>query len=80
MKNVRIAFEIYEVNVEDLNPVYQEVSCNIIFDVNMGENFRHKSLTVAVGNNNTTPSTLNYLSVLSWDSVRIALTIYALNY
>ena len=42
-ENVRIAFEIDEGNVEDLPPRYQEVSCHIIFDVNMGENFRLKS-------------------------------------
>ena len=35
-ENVRIDFELYECNVENLPPGYQEVSCHIIFDVNMG--------------------------------------------
>ena len=43
MKNVRIAFELYEGNVEDLTPGYQELSCHIIFNVNMGDNYRRKS-------------------------------------
>ena len=60
MKNGRISFEIYEGNMEDLPPGYQEVSCHIIFDVNMGENFRRKAQIVAGGNNTTTPSSLTY--------------------
>ena len=43
MENVRIDFELYEGNVEDLPTGYQEVSCHIIFDVNMGENFRRNA-------------------------------------
>ena len=46
MKNAMIAFEIYEGNVEDISPGYQEMNCHIIFDVRMGENFRRKSHTV----------------------------------
>ena len=40
MKNVRIAFELYEGNVEELPTGYKEVSFHIVFDVKMGENFR----------------------------------------
>ena len=43
MKNVRIYFDLHEVTVKDLSLGYQEVSCHIIFDVNMGDNFRRKS-------------------------------------
>ena len=43
MENVRISFELYEGNMEDLPTGYQEVSCHIVFDVNMGDNLRHKS-------------------------------------
>ena len=80
MKNVRVYFEIYEGNVEYLPPRYQEVSCHIIFGVNMGNNFCRKYQIVSVGNNTPTPSFLTYLSVVSQDSVRISLTIYVLNY
>ena len=45
-KKVRIAFKFYEGNVEELPPGYQELSCHIIFDVNMGDNFCCKSLIV----------------------------------
>ena len=40
---MRIDFEIYEGNVEELPPGYQEVSCHIIFDVNIGDNLCRKS-------------------------------------
>ena len=33
MKNVRIDFELYEDNVEDIPPGYQEVIFHLIFDV-----------------------------------------------
>ena len=43
MKSTTIGFELYEGNVEDLSTVYKEVSCHIISDVKMGDNFKHKS-------------------------------------
>jgi hypothetical protein len=51
----------------------------LIFDVKMGENFRRKARFVAGGHMTDVPSTLTYASVVSRDSVRIALTIAALN-
>ena len=45
----------------------------------MGENFRQKARFVAGGHTTDVPSTLTYASVVSRDSVRIALTIAALN-
>ena len=45
----------------------------------MGENFRRKACFVAGGHTTEVPSTLTYASVVSKDSVRIALTIAALN-
>ena len=79
MKKVRITFELYEGNVEDLPPGYKEVSCHMIFDVNMGESFRRKTPMAAGGHNTTTPSPLTYSSVVSRERIRIDLTIYALN-
>ena len=79
MKNVRIAFEIFEGNKEDIPPGYQLVNCHMIFDIKMGENFRRKARMVAGGHQTSTPSTITYSSVVSRDSVRIALTIAALN-
>ena len=79
MKNVRIAFELYGGNVEKLPLGYQEVSCQIIFNVKMGDNSSQKYRIIAGGHNTTTPSPLNYSSVLSQDSVIIALTMSALS-
>ena len=51
----------------------------MIFDIKMGENFRQKAKMVAGGHTTETPAALTYASVVSRDSVRIALTIAAVN-
>jgi hypothetical protein len=51
----------------------------MIFDIKMGENFRRKARMVADGHQTETPAALTYSSVVSRDSVQIALTIAALN-
>ena len=79
MKNVRVAFERYDGDSDDLPPGYQYVDCHLIFDIKMGENFRRKARMVAGGHKTSTPSSLTYSSVVSRDSVRIVLTIAALN-
>jgi hypothetical protein len=79
MKNVRPAFEEWGKPLTDMPIGYQEVRCHLIFDVKMGENFRRKARFVAGGHTTDVPSTLTYASVVSRDSVRIALTIAALN-
>ena len=42
MKNGRIDFELYEGNIKYLHPGYEEVIFHIIFDANMGDNFRRR--------------------------------------
>jgi hypothetical protein len=79
MKNVRPAFEVWEKDVSMLPPGYQKITCHMIFDVKMGENFRRKARFVADGHKTKTPAAMTYSSVVSRDSVRIALTIAALN-
>ena len=79
MKNVRPAFEIWEKPESGLPVGYQKIKCHFIYDIKMGENFRRKARLVANGNETETPPTLTYSSVVSRDSVRIALTIAALN-
>ena len=78
MKNVRVAFEEFDGDVKSLVG-YQKIDCHMIFDIKMGENFRRKARMVAGGHKTVTPSSLTYSSVVSRDSVRIALTIAALN-
>ena len=79
MRNVCPAFEVFEGQVEDIPKEYQFMRCHMIFDVKFGENFRCKARLVAGGHMTDTPNTLTYSSVVSRDSVCIALTIAALN-
>ena len=79
MRNVCPAFEVFEGQVEDIPKEYQFMRCHMIFDVKFGENFRRKARLVAGGHMTDTPNTLTYSSVVSRDSVCIALTIAALN-
>jgi hypothetical protein len=62
-----------------LPPGYQKITCHMIFDVKMGENFRRKARFVADGHKTKTPAAMTSASVVSRDSVRIALTIAAPN-
>ena len=78
MKNVRCAFQEYEGDVKDLVG-YTKIRCHIVWDVKLGENFRRKARLVAGGHVTDVDSSLTYSSVVSRDSVRIALTIAALN-
>ena len=68
MKNVRIAFEVYEGKMEDLVG-YQKVRCHVIWDIKLGENFRRKARLVPGRHTTDTPSSLTYSSVVSRDSV-----------
>jgi hypothetical protein len=79
MKNVRPAFEQWEKSESELPVGYQKIKCHFVFDIKMGENFRRKARLVANGNLTDTPPTLTYSSVVSRDSVRIALLVAALN-
>ena len=76
MITVQPAFEEHE-GTELIG--YQKVHCHHIFDIKLGENFRRKAQLVAGGHQTVTPPTLTYSSVVSRDSVRIALLIAVLN-
>ena len=79
MRNVRLAFEVWEKDVEYIPPGYQQIKCHMIFNVKMGEKFRRKARFVASRHTTETPMSLTYSSVLSRDSVRIILLTAALN-
>jgi hypothetical protein len=79
MKNVRPAFEFWEKDVSRLPPGYQKITCHMIFDVKIGENFRRKARFVADGHKTKMPAAMTYALVVSTDLVCIALTIAALN-
>jgi len=78
IKNVRIAFEEYDNDISKLKD-HQKINCHIIFDVKMGKNFRRKARLVAGGHVTKAPASITYASVVSRDSVRIAMMIAALN-
>ena len=78
-KNVRHVFEAYKGNKEDLPPGYQQIKYHMIFDIKLGKDFRRKAQLVGGGHMTTSPSSTTFLSVMSRYSVRIALTIAALN-
>jgi hypothetical protein len=77
MNNFRISFQI--LNDDDaIPPTYQDIRCHMIFDVNM-EDFRRNARFVAGGHTTDTPHDITYASVVSSESVIIALTLAALN-
>lgn len=78
MKNVRIAFEVFEGDISELKN-HEFISGHLVFDIKLGENFRRKARYVADGYKTSTPSAVTYSSVTSRDSVRIFLLLAALN-
>ena len=79
MKNVRPPFEVFEGKQHDIPPGFQQIHCHMIFDIKIGENFCWKAWFVACGHTTETLASLFYSSVISRDTVCIALTIAALN-
>ena len=79
MKNIRIAFKVFEGEEKDILPGFQEVKCHMIFDIKIGENLCRKAQMVAGGHTTEAPSSITYSSVVSRESVLISLTIAALN-
>ena len=77
MDAVHVAFEIlYD---DDKVPLgYQEISCHLVFDVKM-EDFCHKARYVAGGHTTEAPAAMTVASVVSRESVSIALTLAVLN-
>ena len=57
---------------------HKHINCHLIYDVNM-EEFRRKARLVAGGHMTETPKCMTYSSVVGQETVRIDLTIDALN-
>ena len=77
MKNVRVAFEILPEGERAPNG-FQHVRCHMVFDIKM-EDFKRKARLVAGGHTTEAPATLTYASVVSRETVRVALLVAALN-
>ena len=78
MKNVCIAFEEFEGDPNALVS-YVQITGHLVFDVKLGENFRRKARYCADSHKTGAPASVTYSIVVSRDSVRILLTIAALN-
>ena len=78
MKNVMTAFDEIE-DPSTLGKEYKQVTGHLIFDVKLGEGFRRKARWVADGHKTDAPTAVTYSTVVCRDSVRIILTIAALN-
>jgi hypothetical protein len=77
MKTVKVAFDVMEGDRQV--PIgFKFIKCHMIFDVKM-EDFRRKARLVAGGHMTEAPKCMTYSSVVSRETVRIALTIAALN-
>jgi hypothetical protein len=77
MSAVRVAFDILDDGVSE--PIgHQFINCHMIFDIKL-DGFRRKARMVAGGHMTEAPAVLTYCSVVSRESVRIALTMAALN-
>ena len=74
---MRVAFDILADGVAPPAD-HQYIRCHMIFDVKM-EDFRHKARLIAGGHVTKAPATLTYASVVSRETVRIALLLAALN-
>jgi hypothetical protein len=77
MNNIHIAFKVLN-GEQVIPPTYQEIRCHMISDVNM-EDIRRKARSVAGGHTTDAPRVMTYASVVSIESVRIALTLETLN-
>jgi hypothetical protein len=76
VKNVMCAFKFLAQG--DSPPIgYKKIPCHMVFDIKM--DFTRKARFVAGGHTTDPPSSLTYSSVVSRDSVRIALLVVALN-
>ncbi len=77
MTNVQVAFDPLQDGIQPPNG-YQFVQCHVIFDVKM-EDFCWKARLVAGGHVTDVPPTVTYASVVSHETVPIALTMAVIN-
>ncbi|KAL7474123.1 hypothetical protein ACHAW6_000117 [Cyclotella cf. meneghiniana] len=77
IENVRVAIDVLPDGVTPPSD-HQYMKCHMIFDVNM-EDFCCKARFVAGEHMTKAPTTITYASVVSQETVRIALLMAALN-
>jgi hypothetical protein len=77
MKDVRVTFKIL-LDGQSVPIGYQKIPSHMIFDIKM-EDFRCKARLIAGGHMTKAPATITYASVVSRETVHIALLMAALN-
>jgi hypothetical protein len=77
MKDIRVAFKIL-LDRQSAPIGYQKISCHMIFDIKI-EDFHCKAQLVTGGHRTEAPATITYASVVSRETVCIALLMAALN-
>ena len=77
MKNVEVAFDIKDDDYY-IPPAFQHIACHLVFDIKMGS-LKRKVRLVVGGHTMEPPAAITYASVVSRESVQIALTVAALN-
>ena len=78
MSKIINSVEEYTGDIADLKG-FQQITGHIIFDVKFSKKIRRKARFVADGHKTETPSSIIYSTVVAQDSIRICLTIAALN-
>ena len=58
---------------------YQKITGHMTFEFKMGKNLGHKDRFVANGHKTETPISINYRTVMPWNSDRMFLTIASIN-
>ncbi len=76
MEAVRIAFEVQDASITHI-PGYKKIPGHVVWDVKM--DFTQKARYVAGGHHIDPPKSITYSSVISHESVQIALFLAALN-
>jgi hypothetical protein len=77
MKDVHVAFKIL-LDGQSAPIGYQKIPCHMMFDIKM-EDFKRKARLIAGGHMTKAPATITYASVVSRETVCIALLMVALN-
>ena len=79
MHNGRISFEDWTKPLSEMLPGYQKLTCHLIFEIKLSENFRRKARFVVDGHNHPVKLSPSYSTIVSRDSVRIPFLLAALN-
>ena len=55
MANVRVTYEEFSESLSKMKPCFKKLTCHLIFEVNLSENFRRKARFIADGHKTSAP-------------------------